>query len=72
MALLCIALSCSQLGKHGSEIDGSLGTLKGTRLATTGQILGAVHIVGGIVIICCLLAYVLFGQYLFPSGPAVY
>jgi hypothetical protein len=55
-----------------SEIDGSLSTLKGTRLATTGQILGAVHIVGGIVIICCLLAYVLFGQVLFPSGPAGY
>jgi hypothetical protein len=48
-----------------SEIDSSLGTLKGTGLATTGQILGAVHIVGGFVIACCALAWVLFGQYLF-------
>jgi ABC-type amino acid transport system permease subunit len=55
-----------------SEIDSSLGELKGTRLATTGQVLGAVHIVGAIVITCCVLAYVLFGQYLFPSGRSLF
>jgi hypothetical protein len=48
-----------------SEIDGSLGMLKGANLATVGQITGAVHIVGGIVLACCALAYILFGQYLF-------
>jgi hypothetical protein len=48
-----------------SEIDTSQGALKGEGMATTGQILGAVHIVGGFVIACCFLAYVLFGQYLF-------
>ena len=48
-----------------SEIDGSLGTLTGANLATAGQITGAVHIVGGIVLTCCGLAYLLFGQYLF-------
>jgi hypothetical protein len=55
-----------------SEIDGSLGMLQGTRLATAGQILGAVHIVGGIVLSCCILAYVLFGQYILPSGPSAF
>jgi hypothetical protein len=47
-----------------SEIDGSLGSLQGTRLATAGQILGAVHIVGAVILTCCGLAYIMFGQYL--------
>jgi hypothetical protein len=51
-----------------SEIDASLGTLKGSRLATIGQILGAVHIVGAFVIMCCVLAWVLLGQFIFPGG----
>jgi hypothetical protein len=53
-----------------SEIDSSLGTLKGAGLATTGQILGAVHIVGAIVILCCGGAWLLLGQYIFPGGPS--
>ena len=53
-----------------SEIDGSRWTLKGARLAIVGQILGAVHIVGSGVIICCGLTYVLFGPLLFPGGPS--
>jgi hypothetical protein len=53
-----------------SEIDASLGMLKGARMATTGQILGAVHIVGAFVIMCCVLAWVLLGQFILPSGPS--
>jgi hypothetical protein len=55
-----------------SEIDNSQGGLEGTRLATIGQILGAVHIVGGIILSCCVLAYIVFGQFLFPHGPRLY
>jgi ABC-type phosphate transport system permease subunit len=43
-----------------SEIDGSLGMLKGNNLATAGQVLGAVHIVAFFLVMCCLLAYFVF------------
>jgi hypothetical protein len=55
-----------------SEIDSSLGELKGANLATIGQIAGAVHIVGMFVIACCVLAYVLLGPVLFPQGSRLY
>lgn len=55
-----------------SEIDGSLGALKGKNLATIGQVLGAVHIVGLFVIACCVLGYVLLSPVLFPQGSRLY
>jgi uncharacterized membrane protein len=61
-----IAIILGYLAK--SEIDGSLGTLKGANLATAGQIMGAVHIVGAFVLFCCILAWILVGQFIFPSG----
>jgi uncharacterized membrane protein len=65
-----VAIVLGYLAK--SEIDSSLGALKGKNLATIGQVLGAVHIVGLFVIACCVLAYVLLSPVFFPRGNPLY
>lgn len=57
-----VAIVLGYLAK--SEIDSSLGEMKGKNLATIGQVAGAVHIVGFFVIMCCVLAYVLLSPFL--------
>jgi hypothetical protein len=61
-----IAIFLGYLAK--SEIDASLGTLKGSGMATAGQILGALHLVVAVVIFCCFMAYLVVWPFLSRGG----